>query len=129
MSSYWTEAVYEGYEPSMQLAEYMGIHEADSSVFQSFAELQDLYVGTAVLLPVWGMLSNIACYTLLLIFLFVFSVRSRLYRTLLALLPLLVSVLIVIAAPVVSVRYSLPFMYPMPAVLAMYLYEVREKQE
>lgn len=129
MHSYWTEAVYEGYEPSMQLAEYMGIHEADSSVFQSFAELQDLYVGTAVLLPVWGMLSNIACYTLLLIFLFVFSVRSRLYRTLLALLPLLVSVLIVIAAPVVSVRYSLPFMYPMPAVLAMYLYEVREKQE
>lgn len=128
MYSYWTETIYEDYEPSVRLAEYMELREVESPAFQTLAELQDFYVGIAVLMPIWGMVSNIAFYTLLVIFLFVLSIRCGLRKTQIALLPLLISVLIEIAAPVVSMRYSLPFIYPMPAVLAFYLYEVKEKQ-
>ena len=126
---YYTEAVYEDYEPSVRLAEYLGIQEVESPVFRAVAKLQRFYVGTALLLPIWGMTSNIAFYNLLLIFLLVFSVRRKLYRTLLTMMPLLLSVLIVISAPLVTPRYLLPAMYPMPAVLAFYLYELKEKQE
>ncbi len=125
--SYYTQAVYKDTEPGVRIAEYLGIHEVESPVFQTLAQLQEFYVGTVLMLPIWGMTSNVAFYNLLLIFLFVFSVKHRLPRTLLAMLPLFMSVLIVIASPVVHPRYSLPYMYPMPAVLALYLYEVREK--
>ncbi len=125
--NFYTQAVYKDVEPGVRIAEYLGIHEVESPVFQTLAQLQDFYVGTVLMLPIWGMTSNVAFYSLLLIFLFVFSVKNRLQRTLLAMLPLFMSVLIAIASPVVLPRYCLPFMYPMPAVLAMYLFEVKEK--
>lgn len=127
--SYHTNAVYEDYEASVRLAEYLEISEVESSVFRAAAKLQRFYVRMALLLPIWGMTANIAFYNLLLVFLLVFSVRRKLYRTLLTMIPLLLSVLIVIAAPIVTPRYWLPVMYPVPAVLAFYLYELKEKQE
>lgn len=116
-------------EQSERLFYNLGIHEAEGSVFQMFSKLQELYVKTVLVLPIWGMTSNIAVYNILLVYLLVFSIGRRFYRTLLAALPLLMSLLIVIAAPVVLPRYAFPIMYPMPAVLAFYLYEVKEKSE
>lgn len=124
---YFTDVVYEDYEPSRVLAEYLGLHEVESSAFQAIATLQTLYVAVSLMLPVWGMTSNVGFYNLLLIFLILFAVRHKVGRTLLVILPLFMSNLIVIAGPCVSPRYLFPVMYAMPAVIAFYMYERKEK--
>lgn len=70
--NYFTEVVYEEYQPSLELAQYLNLHEVNSPIFQGIATLQALYAATSLMLPIWGMTSNLAFYNILLIFIILF---------------------------------------------------------
>lgn len=125
--NYFTDVVYEDYEPSLRLAQYLSLHEVDATVFRGISTLQTLYVATSLMLPILGMTSNIAFYNILLIFLMIFALKHKIGKVILLMIPLLMGDLIIVAAPYVSPRYMLPIMYSMPLVLALYIYERKQK--
>ncbi len=75
-------------------------------------------------LPIIGLFSHPAPYCIVLLMLILFAANKKAWRVLLAMLPLLLSFGIVIAAPVIQEhpRYTFPIIYSMPVVLAYYLY-------
>ena len=121
--NYYTDAIHESYKPSRDLAEYLGLHEVESPLFQELATLQALYAGTSLMLPIIGMFSNLAFYNLLLIALLVFAIHDKMKNLILVMVPLLMSDLIIVAAPYVSPRYVLPVIYALPVILALYIEE------
>lgn len=121
--NYYTDAIHEDYEPSRELAEFLGLQEVKSPLFQGLATLQALYAGTSLMLPIIGMFSNLAFYNLLLIALLVFAIHDKMKNLILVMVPLLMSDLIIVAAPYVSPRYVLPIIYALPVILALYIEE------
>lgn len=75
-------------------------------------------------LPVLGLLSNQATYNLLLIALVVFAVYEKKRKWLLASLPLTLTSVGIIFAPVIQwcPRYAFPVIYAMPLMLAYYIH-------
>lgn len=82
-------------------------------------------------LPVLSLLSHPAFYTILLIWLSLFSIYRKTYRPLMISLPLWLSVGIIILSPVIQghPRYAFPIIYAMPAVLAGFFYYIRNTQQ
>lgn len=74
--------------------------------------------------PGLNLLSHPAFYNILLIWLFIFSVRKKLYSVILTAMPLFLSLMIVILAPVIQghPRYAFPIIYTLPFVLSFYLF-------
>ena len=116
-------------EMGQKLAECLNLHEVESGIFQGLSTLQELYVGAIIMVPVIGMFSNVGFYNLLLLFLILYAIRERCFKTLILVVPLLFTDLIVIAAPYVGPRYVFPVIYGMPCVIAFYLYEKRRKNK
>ena len=110
-----------------KLAAYLNIHEVESGVLQGLRTLQELYVGSMIMVPGIGMFSNVGFYNLLFIFVFLFAIREKCSRTLLLSVPFFLSDLIVVAAPYVGPRYVFPVIYGMPCLLAFYMDERRRK--
>ena len=126
--TYFTEIV-DDTESGVELAEYLNIHGAGSNISQGLRTLQELYVGTMIMVPFIGMFSNVGFYNLLLLFLVLYAIREKCFKTLILVVPLLFTVLIVIAAPYVGPRYVFPVIYSMPGVIAFYIDEKRRKIE
>lgn len=110
-----------------ELAAYLNIHEVESGIFQGLSTLQELYVGTVILLPVIGMFANVGFYNLLFIFLILYAARKKCFKTLILAVPLLFSDLIVVAAPYVGPRYVFPVIYSMPCLIAFCIAEKRKQ--
>lgn len=75
-------------------------------------------------MPGLNLLSHPAFYNILLLWLCIFSIRKKLYSVLLTAMPLLLSLMIIILAPVIqgSPRYAFPIIYAFPYILSYYLY-------
>lgn len=124
--AYFSEVTYE--EPLFELLESrLNLHEVDSPLFQMLSTLQALYVGAALLLPGVGMLSNVGIYNSLLLFIIAFACKKRYNRVIALSVPLVLTNMIVIAAPYVGPRYLFPVIYSMPCMIALYMAEYREK--
>ena len=124
--SYFTDVI-DGTEDGKALAEHLNIHEVDSSILRGLRTIQELYVGTIMMFPAIGMFSNVGFYNLLLLFLVLYAIREKCFKTLILAAPLLLTDLIVIAAPYVGPRYAFPVIYSMPCVIAFYIEEKRRK--
>ena len=74
--------------------------------------------------PGLNLLSHPAFYNILLVWLCVFSIRKRFYSVLLTAMPLLLSLLIILLAPVIQghPRYAFPIIFALPFVLSYYMY-------
>lgn len=126
--AYFSQLIYD--EPLYDmLVEHLDLHEVDSTVFQGLSTLQALYVWTALMWPGIGMLSNVGFYNLLLLFVILYAIKERYTQVLMMTVPLMLSVLIVVAAPYVGPRYDFPIMYSMPCIIALYMTQKREKNE
>lgn len=122
--AYFTDAV-DDTQMGRELAAYLNIHEVEEGMFQGLSTLQEFYVGSVILLPVIGMFANVGFYNLLFIVLILYAVRKRCYKSLVLAVPLLLSDLIVIAAPYVGPRYVFPVIYSMPCLIAFCIAEKR----
>lgn len=126
--TYFTDVV-DDTESGKELAGYLNIHGARSNISQGLRTLQELYVGTMIMVPVIGMFSNVGFYNILLLFLVLYAIREKCFKTLILTAPLLLTILIVIAAPYVGPRYVFPVIYSMPGVIAFYIDEKRRKNK
>lgn len=128
LHAYFSQLIYD--DPLYDiLVQYLDIHEIDSSVFQGLSTIQALYVWTMVMSPGIGMLSNVGFYNILLLFVLIYAVKERCRQVLVLLLPLILTNLVIIAAPYVGPRYAFPVMYSMPCVVALYMAQRREQIE
>lgn len=112
-------------EMGQKLGEYLNLHGAESGIFQGLTTVQELYVGTMLMVPIIGMFSNVGFYNLLLIFVVLYAIRERNFKTLVLAVPFLLTDLIVVAAPYVGPRYVFPVIYSMPCLIAFYVDEQR----
>ena len=73
-------------------------------------------------LPVLNLINNMAVYIMLLLVFVIFTLHKKNYSHLFSYLPLLISLLIIIAAPCIRghVRYAYPIIYTFPIWLAGY---------
>lgn len=122
--AYFTDVV-DDTQMGRELAAYLNIHEVESGMFQGLSTLQEFYVGSVILFPVIGMFANVGFYNLLFIVLILYALRKRCYKTLVLAVPLLLSDLIVVAAPYVGPRYVFPIIYSMPCLIAFCIAEKR----
>lgn len=116
-------------EMGKTLAAYLNIHEVESGIFRGLATLQELYVGTMLMIPVIGMFSNVGFYNLLLLFLIIYALREKCFKTVIMAVPLLFTDLVVVAAPYVGPRYVFPVIYSMPCIIAFYIAEKRRRAD
>ena len=128
LHAYFSQLIYDDPLYDM-LVQYLDIHEVDSSVFQGLSTIQALYVWTLVMSPGIGMLSNVGFYNILLLFVLIYAVKERCRQVWVLLLPLILTNLVIIAAPYVGPRYAFPVMYSMPCVVALYMAQRREQIE
>ena len=77
-------------------------------------------------LPVLNLINNMAVYIMLLLVFVIFTLHKKNYSHLFYYLPLLISLLIIIAAPCIRghVRYAYPIIYTFPIWLAGYTYTI-----
>lgn len=75
-------------------------------------------------LPVAGLFLHHAAYVILLLASLIVALHDKLYRYLLAALPILLSVVVIILAPVIKghPRYAYPIMYTLPVLLAFFIF-------
>lgn len=75
-------------------------------------------------MPGLNLLSHPAFYNILLLWLFIFALKKKLYSVMMTTMPLLLSLLIIILAPVIqgSPRYAFPIIFALPFVLSYYMY-------
>lgn len=80
------------------------------------------YYSLLTRMPVLGMFNNVAFYIILLFVICTFMRKDKCKREWLVMLPLLLSFLIILAAPQIQnqPRYAFPIVYTMPAVTAFY---------
>lgn len=90
------------------------------SWLQSWQDIAVVFYQMLHNLPVIGILSDMAFYMILLIMVFFMAIREKNEAILLASVPFILSLLIIIAGPVVytSTRYTLQIIYAMPTYLA-----------
>lgn len=106
------------------------IHEIP--VIQKIDKIRTGFNQVLFALPVIGLLSNIAFFNLILIYLCYESIRKRIAEMVLVLTPLLLSDIVIILAPVIfgHPRYAFPILYSLPFVFAVFLYykKIKEKK-
>ncbi len=89
------------------------------------------YVRFLYSMPVIGLLSHPAFYSIVLLFLFALVCVKQLKKVLLVLCPLILSLGVIILAPVIQghPRYAFPIIYSMPVVIAYYIYESAKQKD
>lgn len=103
----------------------MGISEVNvADGFEDFMRGMDML---QMDLPIIGLFSNCAFYTLLLCLLLILSIKRGLWRFIIWALPSVITVLTVIVAPVVDTRYLYPLLYSLPLLLCCYISEAKNK--
>lgn len=97
---------------------------------QGLAAIAVSYYSLLTKLPVLGLLNNVAFYIILMFVLLFYMLRDKWKKELLAMLPLLVSFLFVIAAPQIQgqPRYAFPIIYAMPLMLAFYIRITKDRE-
>lgn len=126
------DTIYDATEPENDFvkpfAQQLGIHEIPA--IQKLDENRTVFNKMLFTLPVLGLLSNIAFYNLILIYLCYLSVKRRLASMVLILMPLLLSDAIIVLAPVIMghPRYAFPIVYSIPIAVAGLLYFIKEKK-
>lgn len=111
-----------GENAQKELVELLGLH--DIEVIASLDILLESFYTIIFYCPGLNMLSHPALYVSLLIWLTMFALYKKRFLWLLASLPLWLSAVIVVLAPVIqgNARYAFPIIYAMPAILAYYIY-------
>ncbi len=108
-----------------EVNDILGVHEI--SVIESFGEGLACYYIFMYRLPVFQLFSNLSVYVYLLVFLFAYAVYHKLRKAYIAMIPMAVCFFIVVLAPCVGVRYALPFVYPMPIMIASFIDVLRSQ--
>lgn len=116
----------ESFEEVIEESDYLvaGIIEDGHQIAQEIAVL--LYR-----IPVLGLFSSQAVYTIVLLFMVLFAFLDKRKKTLYIMIPVLLSILVVFVSPVVvnHERYAFSFMYAAPILMAYYHYDQIDKQE
>lgn len=109
----------------LQLREELNIYEVDT--IQSVERITNIINNSLFSLPVIGMFSHIAFYNLILFALIIFSYSHKMNRFLILCVPILLSDIVVVLAPVIqfSPRYAFPIIYSVPVMVAYFLYLLR----
>ncbi len=104
------------------LKEQVGL--AEVTTFTTHKEILLRWFTLVHNLPIIGMLSHTAPYTITLFFLVLLAFCKELYRFLLPATPILLSVVVVILAPVIwgHPRYAFPIIYTVPLLIAYYMF-------
>lgn len=112
-----------------KLAEKLGVHEV--SIIQKLDTWRTGFNKVFFTLPVFGLLSSMAFFNLILIYLCYDAIRKKLPQMILLLMPLLLSDAVIVLAPVIKghPRYAFPVIYSIPVVFAAYLYFARHFQK
>jgi hypothetical protein len=99
----------------------IGVHEEVRA--PKLREWTEKWKQIAFDIPVLRMLYNYGFYNVVLLFLILEAVRKKQGAFVLLSLPLIISDLIIIAAPLIyySPRYAFPVMYALPVVVAFYI--------
>lgn len=102
--------------------EKLGIHEIPG--IQKIDKLGTGFNQVLFTLPIIGLLSNIAFFNLILIYICYESIKRRIPEMTLVLTPLLLSDIVIVLAPVIfgHPRYAFPIVYSLPFVFAVFLY-------
>ena len=109
-------------ETNIQLARELNIHEIP--IIQKIDNWRTGFNKVLFSLPILGLLSNIGFYNLILIYLCYSSTKKRIYEMVVVLMPLLLSNVVIVLAPVIMghPRYAFPIIYSMPLVLSVFLF-------
>ena len=104
------------------LAEELGVHEVP--LIQKLDRWRTGVNKVLFTLPVFGLLSSMAVFNLILIYLCYGSIKKRIPQMALVLMPLLLSDAVIVLAPVIKghPRYAFPVIYSIPIVFAAFLY-------
>lgn len=104
------------------LKEQVGL--AEVTTFKTQKEILIRWFSLMHNLPIIGMLSHTAPYTIILFFLILLALCKKLYRFLLPATPIFLSVVVIILAPVIwgHPRYAFPIVYTVPLLIAYYMY-------
>ena len=81
-------------------------------------------------LPAAGLLLHHASYVIILLASIILAIQKKLYRYLIISLPGLLSVVVIILAPVIKrhPRYSFPIMYTLPVMLAYFIFLLHDRR-
>lgn len=105
-----------------ELFEILNLHETE--ILKKPKMILFLFYQAYFYLPVIGWIAHPATYIFLLICLYAFAFRKKIYKWIVVALPVFLSFLVVIFAPAIQrhPRYAFPIIYSMPLLLAYYLY-------
>ena len=111
------------------LKEQVGLKEV--TVFAEQKELLFQWFLLMHTLPVIGMLSHTATYTIALLFLIALALCRKEYKFILPAFPIFLSVMVIIIAPVIygHPRYAFPIVYTVPVLIAYYIHLQRKGKE
>lgn len=108
-----------------EINDILGVHEVRT--IEILSEGLENYYTFMYRMPILQLFSNLSVYVYLLIFLFAYAVFHRVRKACIAMIPMVMCVFIVLLAPCVGVRYALPFVYPMPIMVAYFIDALRTK--
>lgn len=108
------------------LKQEVGLHEV--TIFDSAKVLLTKWFGLLHHTPIIGLFSNPAFYTLVFLFVVLLAIANKTYKLLIPALPIVLSVVVIILAPVIigHPRYAFPIIYTLPVLLAYYMYLRRQ---
>ena len=111
------------------LKEQVGLQEV--TVFAGQKEILFQWFLLMHTLPVIGLLSHTATYTIALLFLIVLALCRKEYKFILPAFPIFLSALVIIIAPVIygHPRYAFPIVYTVPLLIAYYIHLHRNGKE
>ncbi len=101
--------------------EWLGIRE--NKEISAKEGMLESYYQIMFRVPVLGAFSLLACYNLLLVYSLIYAFYKRCYKVMIVAMPLIITDLVVIAGPVVDIRYAFPIIFSLPVVIAYILYE------
>ena len=116
-----------GTENLVWFQEKLGIHEVP--VIKKIDNLRTGFNQVLFTLPIIGLLSNIAFFNLILIYLCYESIKRRIPEMIIILAPLLLSDVVIVLAPVIfgHPRYAFPIVYSLPFVFAAFFHYKRKR--
>lgn len=114
---------------AQKLAEKLDIHEVP--VIQKLDRWRTGWNKVLFSLPVLSLLSSMAFFNLLLIYLCYSAIRKRIPEMVMPLMPLLLSDAIILMAPVIKghPRYAFPVIYALPMAFAAYLFFAQKQRK
>lgn len=89
-------------------------------------EIVNKFAKTIFDLPIFSLFCNISIYALISIFLFIFALMNKYYKSTLIFIILIFSIIIIILSPTIAKmpRYGLPIYYLLPIAISYLFYEI-----